>query len=134
MKKLNLQSTQTITNKWLFCFLLILSMSELKKEKRQQAGAKEKSLLTAERKNERERERGREKLWWKKRVGRARQITHFEKNNHAGHVFRVVFFHTWKNRHVDVLKNWHISNFTNEEGQSLNKITTTFFVELARTR
>ena len=31
-------------------------MSELKKEKRQQAGAKEKSLLTAERKNERERE------------------------------------------------------------------------------
>jgi len=104
-------------------------MSELKKEKRQQAGAKEKSLLTAERKNERERERGREKLWWKKRVGRARQITHFEKNNNAGHVFRVVFFHTWKNRHVDVLKNWHISNFTNEEGQSLNKITTTFFVE-----
>jgi hypothetical protein len=86
-------------------------------------------LLTAERKNERERERGREKLWWKKRVGRARQITHFEKNNNAGHVFRVVFFHTWKNRHVDVLKNWHISNFTNEEGQSLNKITTTFFVE-----
>ena len=35
-------------------------MSELKKEKRQQAGAKEKSLLTAERKNERERERERE--------------------------------------------------------------------------
>ena len=74
-------------------------MSELKKEKRQQAGAKEKSLLTAERKNEREREREREGERncdgrWKKRVGRARQITHFEKNNNAGHVFRVVFFHT----------------------------------------
>jgi hypothetical protein len=33
--------------------MLILSQSELKKEKRQQAGAKEKSLLTAERKNKR---------------------------------------------------------------------------------
>jgi hypothetical protein len=41
--------------------LLILSQSELIKEKRQQAGAKEKSLLTAERKNERERERERER-------------------------------------------------------------------------
>jgi hypothetical protein len=41
-----------------FCFLLILSsQSELKKENRQQAGAKENSLLTAERKKKRERER-----------------------------------------------------------------------------
>jgi hypothetical protein len=41
----------------------------LKKEKRQQAGAKEKNLLTAERKNKREREREREivieKAGWK---------------------------------------------------------------------
>jgi hypothetical protein len=41
--------------------MLILSQSELKKEKRQQAGAKEKSLLTAERKKKRERERERER-------------------------------------------------------------------------
>jgi hypothetical protein len=53
----------------------------LKKEKRQQAGAKEKSLLTAERKKKRERGREREKLRLKKRVGRARQITHFEKKS-----------------------------------------------------
>jgi len=71
-------------------------------------------------------------MWEKKRVGSARQITHFEKNNHAGHVFRVDFFNTWKNRHVDVLKNVNIKNFTNEGGQSLNKITTTFFCRNSR--
>ena len=58
----------------------------------------------------------------------ARAKSHtLKKNNHAGHVFRVDFFNTWKNRHVDVLKNLNIKNFTNEGGQSLNKITITFF-------
>ncbi len=77
-----------------------------------------------EREREREREIVIEKAGWKG----APNHTLWKKQSGRTCVSSC-FFHTWKNRHVDVLKNWHISNFTNKEGQSLNKITTTFFVE-----
>jgi hypothetical protein len=75
----------------------------LKKEKRQQAGAEEKSLLTAERERikdiykyiyiYRETEREREEKNCDRKSGlEARAKSHtLKKNNHAGHVFRVDF-------------------------------------------